>query len=329
MMPKYFFKTCALACVAAGLAVNVLPIAAQEVTLRAVSAFPEGNFWSSQFERFVKLVNEKGTGQVRVQYLGGAPKVMAPFEVGTNLKSGVIDLANNTSGYYVNLVPEADALKLSDYTIQEMRKNGAWEVLNRIHEEKGNAYFLALPAEAVNHYVYLNKPVSRADLKGLKVRVSPIMRPVVEALGGTAITTPPAEIYTMLERNTVDGYTWPIQGIFDFSWQRVTKYRLEPGVYNGDLVILANATRWKSLTNAQRKVLQDAALQIENDNRAFYGHSRDEERKKQEGAGMKPLTLSDGDAKHMIQVARDQGWAAVMKSSPANGPRLKQLLTRP
>ena len=304
------------------------PLHAQEASLRAVSAFPEGSFWSAQFERYVKLVNEKGKGTVRIQYLGGAPKVMPPFEVGNNLKNGVVDLANNTSSNYVSLVPEADALKLSEYTIQEMRANGAWTYLNELHERKGNAYFLALPAEGINHFIYLNKPVDRADLKGLKVRASPITRPVVEALGATAITSPPSEVYTMLERNTVDGFTWPAQGIFDFSWQRVTKYRLEPGVYNGDLVILANATRWKSLSAAQRKVLQDAALQIEGENRSFYGASLEDEKKKQAAAGMKPIRLSEAEALRVTQVAREQGWAVVLRNSPETGAKLKQLLSK-
>lgn len=314
--------------VAVCLALAPLAAAAQETTLRAVSAFPEGSFWSSQFERFVKLANEKGKGTLRIQYLGGAPKVMPPFEVGNNLKSGVIDLANNTSSNYVSLVPEADALKLSDYTIQEMRKNGAWAYLNELHERKGNAYFLALPAEGINHFIYLNRPVDKADLKGLKVRASPITRPVVEALGATAITSPPSEIYTMLERNTVDGFTWPAQGVFDFSWQRVTKYRLEPGVYNGDLVILANATRWKALSEPQRRLLQEVALQIEGENRAFYAASLEEEKKKQAAAGMRPISLPEAEAKRVAQVAREQGWAVVLKNSPESGPRLRQLLSK-
>ncbi|HWA38218.1 MAG TPA: TRAP transporter substrate-binding protein DctP [Burkholderiales bacterium] len=317
-----------LAMLLAALVLQPGPALAQETTLRAASAFPEGSFWSSQFERFVKVVNEKGKGTVRIQYLGGAPKVMPAFEVGNNLKNGVIDLANNTSSNYVSLVPEADALKLSEYTIQEMRANGAWAYLNELHERKGNAYFLALPAEGINHFIYLNRPVDKADLKGLKVRASPITRPVVEALGATAITSPPSEVYTMLERNTVDGFTWPAQGIFDFSWQRVTKYRLEPGVYNGDLVILANATRWKSLTAAQRRILQDAALQIEGENRAFYGASLAEEKKKQSGAGMKAIELPEAEARRVTQVAREQGWAVVLKNSPETGPKLRQLLSK-
>lgn len=303
--------------------------AAQEVVLRGVSSFPDASFWSSQFERFVNIVNEKGAGQVRIQYLGGAPKVMAAGEVGGNLKSGIVDIANLTSSNYVNLVPEADALKLSEYTIQEMRANGAWAYLNEVHEKKGNVHFLSLPAEGVNHHVYLNKPIDKADLKGLKVRVSPITRPVVEALGATAITSPPSEIYTMLERNTVDGYTWPIQGIFDFSWQRVTKFRVEPGVYNGDLVVLVNLERWRKLGPAQRKLLQDAALQIEGENRAFYTAAAEEERRKQGAAGMKALVLPPEEARRVVQAAREQGWAVVAKNTPEAAPRLRQLLVKP
>lgn len=302
--------------------------AAEQVVLRGVSAFPQNTFWSMQFEKFIGIVNDKGKGQIQINYLGGAPKVMDAFEVGKNTKSGVVDISSNTSGYYVNLVPEVDALKLSENTIQELRRNGGWAFLNKLHEDKGNMYFLARSAEFIDFHIYLNKEIDKADLKGMKIRVSPITRPVVEALGGTAITSPPSEVYTMLERGTVDGYGWPIQGIFDFSWQRVTKYRVEPGVYNGDLQIVVNLDRWKKLTDAQRKVLTDAALQIEGENKSFYTTQATEEKKKQDDAGMKALKLPDAEAKKLTQVARDAGWAVVMKNTPENGPKLKDLLTK-
>ncbi len=43
--------------------------------------------------------------------------------------------------------------------------------------------------------------------------------------------TAPGEVYTALERGVVDGYGWPITGIFDLGWHEKTKYRVDPGFY--------------------------------------------------------------------------------------------------
>ena len=37
--------------------------------------------------------------------------------------------------------------------------------------------------------------------------------------------------YTALERGVVDGYGWPVTGIFDLGWEKVTKFRMEPPFY--------------------------------------------------------------------------------------------------
>jgi len=224
--------------------------AAQEMTLKAVSSFAEGTKDSLGFEALVKDINARGAGKIKINYLGGAPKVMNPFEVVKNLKEGVVDMANANSAFFTNVVPEADAFKLSEYSIAELRKNGGWEYMNKILNEKANAYFLGNPLENITFNIYLNKPIEKADLKGLKIRVTPIYRAMVEALGGTAVTSPPAEVYTLMERNTVDGFGWPTAGIFDYSWEKVTKYRVEPAFYSAALHALVNLTAWTSACSA-------------------------------------------------------------------------------
>ena len=50
----------------------------QEITLKAVNAFPEGTYYARNFERFVKRVNEEGKGLVQIHYIGG-PKAIPTF----------------------------------------------------------------------------------------------------------------------------------------------------------------------------------------------------------------------------------------------------------
>jgi len=87
------------------------PSAAQEVTLRAVTAFAEGTQFSKNFERFIEKVNADGKGVVRINYIGG-PRAMPPFEVGNAVRTKVVDIANVTGAFYTNLMPEADGFKL-------------------------------------------------------------------------------------------------------------------------------------------------------------------------------------------------------------------------
>ena len=86
---------------------------------------------------------------------------------------------------------------------------------------------------------------------------------MVQALGGTTVTTAPGEVYTALERGVVDGYGWPVAGIFDLGWEKVTKFRMEPAFYSVEVGVLVNNDVWKGLTDAQKKVLSDAALWLE------------------------------------------------------------------
>ncbi|MFO0989155.1 MAG: TRAP transporter substrate-binding protein DctP [Alphaproteobacteria bacterium] len=300
---------------------------AQEVVLKGASGFPEGTAYASKFEAFVKEVNDKGKGLVRINYLGGAPKVMPTFDVGKSLRDGLVDIISNTGAYYTNVVPEADALKLLEIPMAELRKNGGLAYVEKIHNEKMKAHYLARLYSHDEFHIYLNKEIKKPDFTGLKIRVTPIYRAMVEKLGGTAVTSAPPEIYTMLERNTVDGYGWPARGIFDFSWQKVTKYRVDPGFYNVDLQLLVNLDVWtKKLNDAQRKLLSDIAMAIEID--TADKAVNDSERKKQEEAGIKVIKFSAEDEKKYLAVIRDAGWESVVKASPEHGPKLREFFAK-
>ena len=57
------------AAAAAFIALSAAPAAAQEVTLRAVTAFAEGTQFSKNFERFIEKVNADGKGIIRINYI--------------------------------------------------------------------------------------------------------------------------------------------------------------------------------------------------------------------------------------------------------------------
>src|ERR1700737_2292129 len=248
--------------VIASLLVCASPAVGAEVTLRAVSAFAEKTTYSRPFELFIERVNEAGRGVVQINYIGG-PEAMPPFEVGNALKSGVIDVANSTGAFYTNVMPESDAWKLTERPMAELRRNGGYDAMAAIYAQKMNAIFLARLVDNNPFHLYLNKPISTPDLTGLKLRITPVYRDFFQALGATVVQTAPGEVYTALERGVVDGYGWPITGVFDLGWNEKTKYRVDPGFYTAEVSILINKATWGRLNDAQKKVIADAAAAAE------------------------------------------------------------------
>jgi TRAP-type C4-dicarboxylate transport system substrate-binding protein len=322
-MKRHGVKVAALA---GALALTAGTAHAAEVTLRAVTSFAENTAGSFNFEKFVKKVNDDGKGLVQINYIGG-PKAMPPFEVGNAVRNGVVDIANVTGAYYTNIMPESDALKLAQMTAPELRKKGAYDYINSVWNQKMNVQYLGKSWESTPFHLYLNKKIDKPDLAGLKLRITPVYRDFFQALGATVVQTPPGEVYTALERGVVDGYGWPIQGIFDFGWHEKTKYRVDPGFYNVEVSVLVNLNTWKRLDDKQRAFLNQAAVWMEAlDSETIARNEAD--RKRQSESGIEVIKFDGDVGKQYLDKAYQIGWDSIIAKSPEHGPKLKQLLSK-
>ena len=301
---------------------------AQEVTLKGITSFAEKTLNSRSFERFIDIVNAEGKGKIKIDYIGG-PKAMPPFEVGNALKSGVVDIANVTGAFYTNVFPESDAWKLTQRPMSELRKSGGFDYMAKLYDEKMNAIYLARQIGHTPFHVYLTKPITKPDLTGLKIRITPVYRDFFTALGATVVQTAPGEVYTALERGVVDGYGWPTAGIFDLGWHEKTKYRVDPGFYTAEVSFLINKTTWSKLDAAQRKVITDAAAKIEADSAAYEAaaNTADIERMKQ--AGIQTIEFKGADAEAYLAKAYEAAWAGIIRQSPEHGPKLREFFSKP
>lgn len=314
-----FALTAVLAALSAG-------VFAQEVTLRVVSAFPENLYYVKRLTDWIARVNAEGKGNLQLNFIGG-PKAIPTFEVGNAVKTGVVDIAMSTGAYYTNLMPEADALKLTQVPVAVLRKNGGLEYINEIWNEKANMQYLARVVDDTPFHLYINKKIDKPDLTGMKIRITPVYRDFFQALGATVVQIAPGEVYTALERGVVDGYGWPIHGLFDLNWQEHTKYRVDPGFYNAEVSLIMNLDKWKALSAKQRNYLQKQALAFEAQNREWKGYNN-EEAKRQAKAGIQTVHFSKAQAKQYYDKAYEVGWAAIIKASPEHGPKMKALFSK-
>jgi TRAP-type C4-dicarboxylate transport system substrate-binding protein len=312
----------------AATALAVLPAfaAAQEITLRAVSAFAENTEYVRKLESYIRQVNAEGKGSLQINFIGG-PKAMPPFEVGNAVRTGVVDIGMSTGAFYTNIMPEADALKLTQLHATELRRNGGFELINKIWNEKANMQYVGRVIDYTPFHLYLTKKIDKPDLSGLKIRVTPVYRDFFQALGATVVQTAPGEVYTALERGVVDGYGWPIQGIFEQKWEEKTKYRVDPGFYNAEVSLIMNLDKWKGLSQAQRNLLNKQAVALE-EQTVTWKKLNDEDTKRQAQVGVQTISFDAATAKQYYDRAYEVGWASVIKASPQYGPQMRKLFSK-
>jgi TRAP-type C4-dicarboxylate transport system substrate-binding protein len=221
-------------------------------------------------------------------------------------------------------------MKLKRIPYAEFRKNGGYEFFDKLCQQKVNAKWVARGKGDVPFNVYFSgraPAVEKPDFKGLKLRVSPNYRAFFTALGATLVQTQGSEIYTAMERNVVDGYGWPIQGIDELGLLPVTKRRLEPGFYVAPNEILVNLDVYNKLGAPQKKVLDDAAAWVETWLDKYEIDENEKAKKLQADNGIKTVTLSPEDAKTYLKIAYDSGWEEIKKIAPDNFERLRKLMS--
>src|SRR5213080_2430755 len=173
----------------------------------------------------------------------------------------------------------------------------------KLYAEKMNAIFLARHSDNNPFHIYLTKPIEKADLTGLKIRITPVYRDFFQALGATVVQTAPGEVYTALERGVVDGYGWPITGIFDLGWNEKTKYRVDPGFYTAEVSVLVNKATWDKLSDAQKEVLRKAGAEGEAVAVGDFEKENAAETKRQADGGIQTIKLEGAVGKEYYDKA--------------------------
>lgn len=300
--------------------------AQDKIVLRGITPWDLSYYWCAPFSMFQKMVNQRFKGRVTVSYLG-ANEVVPSFEQFEALRNGVVDVILGAASYYTGQIPEASAVLYTKLPPAALRKNGYYDLMRKIHLEKGNVVYLANTggAPGTAFRLFSNVKLDKPDFAGQKIRVTPVYVELVKALHGTPITMPPSEVYTALERGVVNGYGWSYGGITDFGWHTVTKYVIDHPFYSANTSILINADAWRRLPQDVRDGLEEIGKELEvRANDAMVKHNAKEDDLLR-GVGLKFIRFSASDAEHYIATAYEAGWKAYIAKHPTLGPKLKAL----
>ena len=309
-----------------GLALTVLSVgcAYAQDKLTAVHAFPANWVYSKSFLAFVKKANDAGKGAFEITVRGG-PEAMGMFEQPNAVRDGVVDMVYTPCAFYAAAVPECDAVSASTIDGPTARKNGAYDAIKQSHLRRMGVYYLGWMDSGIRFHLWSTKPVKfdaqgNIDLKGVKMRGNPIYNAfLTNYLGAQVLNMPSTDVYTALERGTVDMTGWTEIGLMDANWDKFIKYRIDPKFFSTDLGVIINVKKWNSLSQKSRDILERVAMEHEASAVKELTALREKEFVELDKRGIKAVSLSADAGKKFTEGARNASFARMKERMEKSG----------
>ena len=306
---KHFLKSAFIASAFIAASLVATPALADVVKIDAVSLAPKPVYINKPFKMFVDEVNTKFAGEIEINWRGG-PEVMPPFKQAEGVRNGSVDMTYTSPSYYQGLVPTSGTMNLSYKTYAEIAATNYHERMTELHAEKDLIFLGEIPATQLNFVIYMGEEVSSLeDLIGKRIRVFPTLLPIVKALGAEPIVMGMGDIFTAMERGTIDGYMQgPLAQAKQF--EGLVKTVIFPGVYRAGFPVLINKDTWGMMsTDLQQRLTtflrDDFAPRMD----YIWGDDITDNIAQMKAAGFKILVLPDDEAARYEQLAMDAAWA--------------------
>lgn len=291
--------------------------ATAEVSMNAVTLVPKPVSIAAPFGMFVDAVNERFEGRIKINWRGG-PEVLPPFGQAEAVRNGAMDMTYTSPSYYSGLVPTSGTMNLSFKSYAEIAETNYHERMTELHAEKDLVYLGEIPASDLNFLIYMADPVtSLADLEGKRIRVFPALLPLVQALGAEAIVLPMGEIFTAMERGTIDGFMGGPGGNH-MQYEGVVDTVIYPGVYRAGFPVLVNKDTWAEVpADVQAELITFLRDELAPELDTIWTDELAKGLVNMDAAGFNRLELSAEEAAELEQIAMDAAWSALAVSAGA------------
>ncbi len=227
---------------------------------RAVDTWP---YW----ERWAKVVNEKSNGQVEIELVSLPELGFGGVELIKLIKTGVVDVAEIYGGYVAGEMPLMEILEMPGiFPDAATAKKAilAWKPTEtKLLRQRANAELLAMAAYP-DQAIFSKKPIKTLDdFRGLKTRVHSVaLSKLVAGLGGEPLSLAFAEVYTAMERGTLDAAFTGTKPGYDQRWYEVTKYLVGPISMRPHVAVSVNRRVWKKLPKDIQTMMRAEAVAI-------------------------------------------------------------------
>lgn len=211
------------------------------------------------------MARKMSGGRLNIR-IDSANKHKAPFGIFDMVKAGQYDIGHTASYYYKGKIPNAMYFTTVPFGMLASEQY-AWfyydqgmALMEEVYAPHG---LLSFPGGNTGLQMggwFREEINSLEDLQGLKMRTPGFAGDVMAEVGVAVTNIPPGELYTALERGTIDALEWVGPALdLDMGFQQIAKYYYsgwqEPAA---ELQFLINRKTWDGLPEDLQEILRVA-----------------------------------------------------------------------
>ena len=318
----------AIASLFAGIAV------AQPVVMRISHQVPPAHHMTKLLEGFAADLKQRTNGQVDVQIFGSEQLAKAGENFPAVAK-GNIEAAMSVNFQWGTTIPEMSAT-LIPYFLTDLEKikrfpaSEARKFLDQKLEQRGvhSVAWLYITRESI--FTSSKKPlIALDDFKGVKIRgLNSLTDNALTAVGAAPSAMPGSEVYQALQAGVLDAGLTDLSAAYSRKYYEVQKYGTVTPFFTIFFHMYVNPAWWAKLKPEYRAAIEAAAAKAEQE--AFPVTEATA------AAALKDLQTK-GMMIHVQTPPEQQAWKAAMqkpvmdaflKSAPADGPKIVELLQK-
>ena len=218
-------------------------------------------------EMFAEKVRVMSNGRLDISVFAGGELVPA-LQVFDAVSQGAVEMGHGSAYYWAGKVPAAQFFSTVPFGMEQkgmeawLYHGGGLELWNELYEPF-NVIALPIGNTGVQMGGWFNKKIETiADLKGLRMRIPGLGGKVLDRAGGNPILMSAGEVYTALERGTIDATEWvgPLHDL-RLGLNRAARYYYYPGWHEPgtEMELMINKARWDRLPADLQEIVKQAA----------------------------------------------------------------------
>ncbi|MDD9725990.1 TRAP transporter substrate-binding protein DctP [Roseovarius sp. SK2] len=219
-------------------------------------------------EAFAERVSQMTEGRVEIEVFPAGTLGKA-LDVSTTVKRGVAEVGHTWMGYdwgkdkttvlFGGFAGSMDSERMLHWLYQ----GGGQELWTEFRQDRFGIVSMPLFMRPAEVFLHSKKPVSTLeDLQGLKMRTAGAWLEISSELGASPVTMAGGEVYTSLERGTIDATEWgSLYENVSPGFYQIAKYVVVPGVHQpvAPYELVINDAAWEALSEQDQEMVRLAA----------------------------------------------------------------------